>query len=291
MSKYLSDAAIEQFAAEVHRAYAAKGSMLDQLCRRRLGVVGADVHFPKMGKGMASQRSAPSVDVTPMNIANSRVSVTLQNWDASEYTDLFNQAEVNWSERAELAVVIADAMRRRKDQLIIDALYGAGTFSTTTIPITVGGAVSNMNTSKIRALKGAMDKASIPAEGRNILMHSNNLMALLGEDKITSSDYATVKALVYGEIDTWMGFKFITIGDRDEGGLPLETANRICMAWHRDAVGYAEGIAETPVSVDWIPVKKSWLSSASLKANALRIDALGVFEIQCVDANTYNQAS
>lgn len=292
MSKYLTNAAIEQFAAEVHRAYAASGSMLDSYCRQRLGVVGNKCKFPKFDKGMASKRSAPSVDVTPMNVSNDSVELTLENWEASDYTDLFDQAEVNWSERQELAVVIADAMRRRKDQMIIDALYQGGTFASgNTILTSVGGAVSNLNTSKIRALKAVMDKKNIPAQGRQLLVHANNLSALLGEDKITSSDYATVKALVQGEIDTWMGFKFLMLGDRDEGGIPTESALRICMAWHKNAIGYGEGIAETPVTVDWIPTKKSWLSSASLKANAKVIDTIGVFEIQCTDANTYNQAS
>jgi hypothetical protein len=32
---------------------------------------------------------------------------------------------------------------------------------------------------------------------------------LLALEKITSADYATVKALVQGAIDTFMGFKFV----------------------------------------------------------------------------------
>ena len=54
-----------------------------------------------------------------------------------------------------------------------------------------------------------------------MVIHANGLAALLDETELTSSDFATVKALSTGEIDTFLGFKFITLGDRDEGGLPI----------------------------------------------------------------------
>ena len=39
--------------------------------------------------------------------------------------------------------------------------------------------------------------------------NTEGLGGLLREDKLTSSDYANVKALVEGKIDTFMGFKFV----------------------------------------------------------------------------------
>ena len=36
-----------------------------------------------------------------------------------------------------------------------------------------------------------------------------------------------------------MGFEILTMGDRDEGGIP-KPSTRTCFAWHRDSMGYAE---------------------------------------------------
>jgi hypothetical protein len=77
-----------------------------------------------MGKGLANQK-ASQADVTPMDISHARQTATLQNWNAPEYTDIFDQAEVNFDE--ELAQTIAKAIGRREDQLIIDTLAGTTT--------------------------------------------------------------------------------------------------------------------------------------------------------------------
>lgn len=76
-----------------------------------------------------------------------------------------------------------------------------------------------------------------------MLIHANGLSALLDETELTSSDFATVKALAQGEINSFLGFKFIMLGDRDEGGLPLPST-RTNFAFHRDSVGLGVSIAQ-----------------------------------------------
>jgi len=114
------------------------------------------------------------------------------------------------------------------------------------------------------------------------MMHASQLDALLGETETTSSDFATVKALVRGEIDTFMGFRFITIGDRDEGGVP-KPSTRTCFAWHMDACGYAESMAQK-TEVNYIPEKTSFLVSSMFSAGAVAIDDEGIVKISCTEA-------
>ena len=48
--------------------------------------------------------------------------------------------------------------------------------------------------------------------------------------KAISGDFASIKALVSGEINTFLGFRFYVLGDRDEGGLPLQqTTELVCV--------------------------------------------------------------
>lgn len=259
--------------------------------RQRNNVEGSKVTFNKMGKGQASERTAPSSDVIAMNVDHSKVEVTLKDWEASEYTDIFKQKEVLPDEVSELSMTIKGAIGRRRDQLAIDAL-AAGTYNSAagngaTVLTSVGGAGTGMNITKLLAVKEWMDDNEVPDEGRYIALNANGFKTLLGETAITSSDYNTVQALVRGEINTFLGFTFMRIGKRVEGGLPhggagtYPTTGDVVdgFAWQRDAVGEAIGI-DMQTSVDWVASKKSYLSSGDYKGNAVIIDEVGCVKVQ-----------
>ena len=278
MAQNVTTAFVTLFDAEVKQAYQAK-SVLRGTTRMRSGVAGNTVKFPKIGKGVATPR-VPQTDVTPLNVTYGQVTVSMSDYIAAEYSDIFHQSHINFDERRELVEVVSNSIARRQDQLIIDALNAAS--SPSTVATSVGGAASNMNIEKLRAAAKAMNEKNVPSEGRHLLMHASQLDALLGQTETTSSDFASVKALVRGEIDTFMGFKFITIGDRDEGGLP-KPSTRTCFAWHMDAVGYAESMAQK-TEVNYIPEKTSFLVSSMFSAGAVAIDDEGIVAISCTEA-------
>jgi len=216
MSVSLSNAFVTLFDAEVKQAYQGK-AMLVGAVRQRRGVEGSTVKFPKVGKGVATPRISQS-DVTPLNVGFSNVTCTLSDWNAAEYSDIFSQAKVNFDERSELVQVLGNAIGRRQDQLILDALAA-------------------------------------------------------------SSTSLTVKALVAGEINTFLGFTFHILGDRSEGGLAIDgSLDRTCFAFHKDSIGYAEGIAPR-TEINYIPEKTSFLVNSVFSAGAIAIDAEGIVQI------------
>jgi hypothetical protein len=73
------------------------------------------------------------------------------------------------------------------------------------------------------------------------------------------------------------------LGDRDEGGLPLDTDGRTCWAFHKDAVGMAEGIAPK-TEINYIPEKTSFLVASMFSAGSVAIDAEGIVSINCTEA-------
>lgn len=278
MSKTLSSASIAEFDAQVKQAYQGSGKLRNTV-RVRTGVVGGTHRFPKLGKGIATRR-VPQTDVVPMNVQHSNQTATLEDWNAAEYTDIFDQAEVNFDEQRELAQVIASAIGRREDQLILDALDAAST--TLTVATTVGGAGTDMNTAKVRRAKRLLDDQGVPMADRTIVVSAQGLEAMLGTTEATSSDFNTVKALVNGEMDTFVGFKWIVIESRDEGGLPLPST-RTSYAYHKQSTGLAIGL-DFRTEVNYIPEKTSWLSNGIIKAGAVGIDALGIVEISTTEA-------
>ena len=277
MAVGISSAFVQLFDAEVKQAYQG-ACALAGVTRERTNVEGNQVKFPKIGKGTATVR-VPQTDVTPLNVTYSQVTATMSDFIAAEYSDIFSQQKVNFDERRELVQVVGNAIGRRMDQLVIDALNAAS--SPSTVGTDIGGSGTNMNLAKLLAAKKALDTKNVPAEGRCMIIHANGLSALLDETELTSSDFATVKALSTGEIDTFLGFKFITIGDRDEGGLPLPST-RTCFAFHRDAIGLGIGMNQRS-EINYVPEKTSFLVSSMFSAGAVAIDDEGIVKISATE--------
>ena len=277
MAVGISNAFVQLFDAEVKQAYQASRALAG-LTRERANVEGNQVKFPKIGKGTATVR-VPQTDVTPLNVTYSQVTATMSDYIAAEYSDIFSQQKVNFDERRELVQVVGNAIGRRMDQLTIDALSSSGT--SLTVATSIGGAGTNMNIEKLIEAKKLLDAGNVPMQGRCMLIHANTLAGLLGETQVTSADFASVKALVQGDIDTFMGFKFVTLGDRDEGGLPLPST-RTCFAFHRDAVGVGIGMNQKS-EINYVPEKTSFLVSSMFSAGAVAIDAEGIVAISCTE--------
>lgn len=276
MAINLSTAFVTLFDAEVKQAYQAS-AVLRPAVRVRSGVEGSTYKFPKIGKGVAQVR-IPQTDVTPLNVTYSQVTATLSDYIAAEYSDIFMQAKVNFDERRELVKVVSNAIGRRQDQLILDALTAS---SGTSVSNDIGGSDTNMNVAKLREAAKTLNANNVPMDGRHIIIHANSLASLLSETAVTSSDFNTVKALVQGEINTFLGFQFHVLGDRTEGGLIKDGSNdRTCFAFHKDAIGLAEGIAPK-TEINYVPEKTSFLVASMFSAGAVAIDDEGIVKIIC----------
>lgn len=277
MAQLISNAFVTLFDAEVKQAYQASRALAG-LVRERNGVEGSTVKFPKIGKGTATVR-VPQTDVSPLNVSYSQVTATMADWNAAEYSDIFHQAKVNFDERRELVSVVSNAIGRRMDQIILDALAASST--SLTVANSVGGATTNLNVAKLRRAKKLLDQNNVPMDGRAMIISASGLEGLLGETQTTSADFNSVRALVSGEIDTFLGFKFVTIGDRAEGGLAIDgSLDRVCFAFHRDAVGMGIGMNQR-TEINYVPEKTSFLVNSMFSAGAVAIDDEGIVKITC----------
>jgi len=275
MSKTLSSVAVTEFDSMVKHAYQGTG-LLKPAVTIRNNVIGDTYKFRRMGKGLANQKSTSDL-VTPMNVAHEFKTATLTNWNAPEYTDIFDQADVNFDEKQELASTIADAIGRRCDQLVIDALDG----STPDAADIVHGGVS-LTMAKIIAAQVALRGQNVQNSNLYAAVNAAGLGGLLNDEKATSSDYQTVKALVSGDVNSLAGFQFIILGDRTEGGLSV-TANTVdSWFFQRDAVGLAIGI-DMKTSVDWVPERTSYLCNGMLKAGSVVRDNGGLVKVEYKD--------
>ena len=282
MSKFLSNAAVTEFDAEVKHEYQGMKTLRDTVTVRT-GVTGEAYKFNRMGKGLANQK-ATQADVTPMDITHSRPTANLENWNAPEYTDIFDQAEVNFDEKSELAQTIAKAIGRREDQIIIDSMNAVSFVASNDGDADTGrvfdvSGSANFSLSLLRNAATHLNDIEADDSDRFVALRAGALEKLLEDPEVTSSDYNTVKALVNGQIDTYMGFSFRKIGSRAEGGLPGVAADRVAFAWQKQAVGLAVGI-DMKTTIDWIAQKTSWLANGMYKAGAVAREAQGIVKLQ-----------
>ena len=281
MAQSITNAFVTLFDAEVKQAYQSESSLLGCV-RLRQGVQGNTYKFPKLGKGSATAR-IPQTDVTPLNVTYSQVKATMSDYNAAEYSDIFHQSKVNFDERQELVQVVSKAIGRRMDQLIIDAIAAASSPSTVANTIVTSGSAgaSNLNVGKLIAAKKALDAKNVPFDDRHIIVHANSLSGLLGDERAISGDYASVKALVSGEINTFLGFKFYVLGDRDEGGLAVDSSSdRVVYAFHRSAIGMGVNMAQK-TEINYIPEKTSFLVNSMFSAGAVAIEDDGIVALTC----------
>lgn len=271
MSRYITDLAVAEFDRDVKQAYAADPFMRS-LVKVKAGVTGTSVRFQKSNQGQATKK-VMQADVVPMNIDYSYVTCTMEDWNAPEYTDIFDAPKVNFDEKSELVSLSSKAVRRREDQIIIDALALS---STNTVAKTIG-ATAGMNTTKLRDAKRQLDYLSVMGD-RALVMSSEGLYDLLGDDDVDTFDKNAVKALVQGELTTWLGFTIHTIGYMTEGGLPKSTDDRKAFAFVRDSIGYAIRM-DMRTEINYVPQKTSWLVNTMFAAGSVIIDDLGIVTI------------
>ena len=272
MSKTLADVARAEFDSMVKQSYQGMG-LLKPYVTIRNNVVGDTYKFRKIGKGLANQKSTSDL-ITPMDAAHTMQTATLGNWNAGEYTDIFDQQEVNFDEKQELAELIAGALGRRTDQLIVDALDAS-----TPDASTIDAGAANLALTEFATAQASLRGQGVPNSDLVAVIEAGGLGGLLRDEKATSADYQQVRALVTGDVNSLAGFRVVVLEDRDEGGLTEAASKPDAWFFHKSCVGLAIGF-DMSTSVDWIADRTAWLTNGKLKAGAVVRDTGGLVKVQ-----------
>jgi hypothetical protein len=153
--------------------------------------------------------------VTPNNDPNlARRMGTMVDYHDNRLLDRGDELKSISDPRSAYTIAAAQALGRKIDEVVISAAQETaksgetGSTSVTNGNIVLGTA-SSMTLARIVAVKQKLDDADVEMEDRYFVVTPEALDNLLTTTQATSSDYNSVKALIRGEIDTWMGFKWI----------------------------------------------------------------------------------
>lgn len=253
MSTQITTAFSQQFSSNVQLLSQQRGSLLRPFVSEE-SVTGEKAFFDQVGAAAAVKRTSRHGDTPLVDTPHSRRMVTMETYEWADLIDDADKVRMLIDPTSTYAQAAAAAMGRAMDDEIIAAATGtsktgkSGSSSTTlpgsqtifedgTTGTDGGGDHANLTINKLITAKQILDENSVdPSIPRFIVVGPDQVAALLNQEKVSSADYNTVRALVRGEIDTFLGFRFIT-----STRLGISSDVRTCFAFAGDGIKLAVG--------------------------------------------------
>lgn len=243
MSTQITTAFVEQYKSNVFHLAQQKGSRLRGAVKSET-VTGTSHYFERIGATAAQVRTTRHSDTPQIDTPHSRRKVTLADYDWADLIDQEDKVRMLISPQSEYAKAGAYAMGRAMDDAIIAAASGnafGGVAGATSIALPAGQKIAvgttSLTVAKLIAAKEILDASDVdPDETKYLVCSAKEITSLLGDDKVTSADYNSVKALVAGQVDTFMGFNFI----RTER-IAASGGDNLALAFTQSAIGLALG--------------------------------------------------
>jgi hypothetical protein len=242
MSSQITTAFVEQYSANIQMLSQQMGSLLRDAVRIE-SIVGKDAYFDQIGKVTAQLKVSRHSDTPQIDTPHSRRRCSLADYEFADLIDQQDKVRLLIDPTSSYAKAAAYAMGRAMDDVIIAAALGTantGVSGGTAVALpaanitAVGtGGANTMNIAKLALAKQKLDAGDVdPSIKRHIVVSPTEIQDLLNNTTVTSSDFNTVKALVQGEIDSFMGFKFHVSNRLTENG----AGNTQCIAFAEDGL-------------------------------------------------------
>ena len=244
MSTQITTAFVNQFSSNVSMLSQQMGSLLRPAVDVE-SVTGEKAFFDQVGEAAAVARTSRHQDTPLVTTPHSSRQVSLTTFEWADLIDDSDKVRMLIDPTSSYARAAAAAIGRAMDDEIIDALGGDAKTgkdgsTTTSFPagqkIAVGGA--GLTIAKLVSAKKLLDANDVdPSVKRYIVVSPEQIEDLLTSTTVTSSDFNTVKALVQGDINTFVGFEFIVSNRLKVDG----SSNRLVYAFAQDGIKLAVG--------------------------------------------------
>lgn len=184
------------------------------------------------------------------------------------------------------------AANRTTDDVVISAMGGTaltGKGGTTNVSFSASNQIAfnafpasgnGLSKAKVLSAQRLLNAAEVEKMDRYFAHSAAQLEDLLNTTEVASSDYNVIKALVEGEIKTWVGFSWI----HTERLLTDVSNNRLCYAWHKMAIQLAiqkeiEGRVD-----ERIDKNMAWQVYLKMCMAATRLEESRIVQVACVES-------
>lgn len=313
----IDQAKVDQFSSNVFHLSQQKESRLVNKVRKE-SLKGESGFYDIYGLTNMTQKTARHA-ASPVNeVDHSRRAVYSNpfEWgilvDDQDKMDMIHDPESEYMKSAKMAA------GRKQDDILIAAAFddaktgrngsGSAPFPSTQVVVAHDGTTTtgvNLNIRTLRAVKKKFDQAEVdPSIKRYIALSSEQEMSLLSQTEITSSDYNTVKALVQGEVNSFMGFEFVRIERLEKepstanvqynvssgvvgsgtGTINVSTTNaRKCIAWAQDGLLFAVKKDITAKAAERADLSFDMYLYLKMDMGATRMEEKKVIKVICAE--------
>lgn len=260
-----------------------KYSKLMRITYQKQNVKGKTFFQDQIGKWSMSAKGGRNVQ-TPNNDPNmGRRMGTLVDYHDNRMIDRGDELRMISDPRSSYTIAAASALGRQIDTVIAQKiLSSANTGETGSTTITLGttsiaahvnptgtttGTAATLTFARVKNAKRILDLEDVEMEDRFAVIGPSALDQLFDATQATSSDYAAVKALVRGEIDSWMGFQWITSNTLSSTGTVTS-----CFFMQRYAICLALGTEPLVRTDERTDLSYSWQVYYELNIGAVRLE-------------------
>ena len=290
MADTQSNVFAQAYAANIMQLAQSKYSKLMSIVYMKPNVKAKTFFQDQIGKWSMSTKGGRNV-ATPNNDPNlGRRMGTMVDYHDNRMLDRGDELRMISDPRSAYTIAAAQALGRQIDTEIANKILATAksgetgstnvTLGTTSIGAhvnptgTVTGTPATLTFARVRNVKRILDLEDVEMEDRVFVVSPGAIDHLLNTTQATSSDYAAVKALVRGEIDTWMGFKWIVSTNLSSSGTLTS-----CFAMQRYGLALAMGSEPLVRTDERSDLSYSWQVYYELNIGAVRLEEARV--VQC----------
>lgn len=185
-----------------------------------------DDFYDRIDSTAAVEVTGRHQDTPLISTPHDRRKVSLRDFDWADLIDKKDRIRMLADPTSSYTINALNAMGRSKDTVLIEAATGtaySGETGATSVAFASGSEVavnyvetgatadSNLTVAKVRKAASIIKTNEAVEDGEELIawVSQSQIDALLRTTEVTNSDYANVKALVSGMVDTFLGFKFV----------------------------------------------------------------------------------
>ncbi len=290
MANEITEAFAKQYADNFLLISQQKKSRLESCVRVDSGIVGASKTVDAVGSSSARKRTTRNDDSPLIKTPFYRRWIDLADYDWGDLIDDQDKIRLMTDPTSSVVAVGVAAMNRSKDDVIISALGGSArtTDAGATIvalpagqKIAAGAAgltLAKLITAKELLLTSEAINEDDPQDALFMVVTAQQLSNLLNTTEVKNADYNTVKALVQGSVDTFMGFKFIRSQRLSKVG-----TSRFCYGFCKSGVVLGIGKDMTNRVTERSDKCFAVYPYAMMSLGAVRTEEAKVVEIECIE--------
>lgn len=168
-----------------------------------------------------TERVSKYADIVPSETSRGRRQTTFNNYEKAEFFDHLDSLKMIHDPKSPVSEAFQNAFGRKMDKLILAGAVGtaySGKAGATSVVLPTSQKLAafdgttttgvGLNIKTLRAIKKKFSQNEVEGE-ITLVCTADDIDSLLAQTEVISSDYNSVKALVAGAVDSFMGIKFV----------------------------------------------------------------------------------